>query len=159
VMCMGEWVNFPFTQQLLTTRVVTLRTSEEHLVERYQGPRTLKDCILSIKYQKKLPPLSGMRVATVKETRNMRTLKEEKNRMLDVCGSNVAIGYTSKTLIVMVTLFHLSPNRIFLCVSNIRRIAAIYSCHQHRDEIQCTSDVLQWLWLCNLLHICTHSLS
>ena len=49
MMCMGEWVNFPFTQQpLLTTRVMTLRTSEEHLVECYEGPRTLKDCILSI---------------------------------------------------------------------------------------------------------------
>jgi len=41
-----------------------------------------------------------MGVATAKETRNMRTLKEEKNRMLDVCGSNVTTGNTSKTLIV-----------------------------------------------------------
>ena len=34
----------------------------------------------------------------------MRTLKEEKNRMLDVCGSNVTTGNTSKTLIVSVAL-------------------------------------------------------
>ena len=45
-----------------------------------------------------------MGVATAKETRNMRTLKEEKNRMLDVCGSNVTTGNTSKTLIVSVAL-------------------------------------------------------
>jgi len=45
-----------------------------------------------------------MGVATVKETRNMRTLKEEKNRIFDVCGSNVTADNTSKTLIVSVTL-------------------------------------------------------